>query len=88
MIPAISPNMSILLNFLMGAAALSESTGLTNIITTQGGKAGAVAAGILALANMFLHGASSSTPGPIAPVDPAPSAAQGRNNPTRMPPAA
>jgi len=68
---SINPNVSILLNAVMGIYGVLESAGVINLLTTQGGKAGAVAATVIAATNIFLHGTSSAQPGPVSS-DPAP----------------
>lgn len=60
-----NPLIGTIINFLVGVGGLAESTGLTNVLTTSGGKAGAMAATAIAFANMFAHAYSSAQPGPM-----------------------
>lgn len=66
---AINPGWGVLANFLLAILGAAESTGVTNLLTTTGGKAGAVAATAIAVVNMGLHSVSSTKPGPLAPAD-------------------
>jgi hypothetical protein len=63
---SINPMWGTVFNFLLGVGGLVESTGLSNVLTTSGGKAGAIAATTIAFGNMFLHSFSSTMPGPLA----------------------
>lgn len=58
-----NPIWGTILNFVIGIFGVAESTGLTNVLSTQGGKTGVIVATGLALANAALHGISSAQPG-------------------------
>lgn len=67
-----NPLWGTIFNFILALGGAAESTGLTNILTTQGGKAGAVAATVIAVGNMVLHGISTTDAGPFVPMQPKP----------------
>lgn len=72
----LNPVWGTILNFLVGGLGLAETSGLTNVLGTQGGKAGAIAVMILGFLNGGLHGISSAQAGPFVS---APSQPQGPN---------
>jgi hypothetical protein len=62
------PKWATLLNALFGVFGVLESTGVTNVLTSSGGKAGAVAATVIAVGNFLAHGFSTNAAGPFAPM--------------------
>jgi len=64
-----NPMWGTIFNFVVGLGGLAESTGLINVLNSNGGKAGAVVATAIAFGNMAAHGFSSADAGPLMPKD-------------------
>ena len=60
-----NPLYGAILNFVLTLGGVAESTGLTNVLQTNGGKTGAIALMVFSAINTFSHAYSPSTPGPL-----------------------